>query len=166
MLLALERHRVPRRTASLGDKFAAGEIAFDVLHPPPNGPPGTENERSLVLLFTDGRYSILLTGDLEKSGMTNLLEFDPRPVDVLMAPHHGSKAAMPRKLIAWAKPRFVVVNRGTGRSSPIGPADVGPDARLWDTATQGAITLRLHRTGLTAEAFRSGERLVIASERR
>jgi len=165
VLLALDRHGVPRRTASAGDKFTAGEVTFEVLHPPPNGPPGSENERSLVMLFTDGRYTLLLTGDLEKAGMSTVLDLEPKPVDVLMAPHHGSKAAMPRKLIAWSRPRFVVVNRGTGRSSPIGSADVGSEARIWDTATYGAITLRFHRTGLTAEAFQSGERQVIASGR-
>jgi hypothetical protein len=32
---------------------------------------------------------------------------------------------------------------------------------VWDTQTKGAITIRSHLSGLTAEAFRDGERAVI-----
>ena len=65
---ALDRHRVPRRLAVAGDHFTAGDVRIDVLHPPPAGPPGSENERSLVLAVRHAGHTVLLTGDLEKAG--------------------------------------------------------------------------------------------------
>jgi competence protein ComEC len=160
-LAVMEQYRVPRRIAVTGDYFTASDVEFEVLHPPPQGPPGVENERSLVLHVRHAGHSILLTGDLEKSGTGILLQQPARRVDVLVAPHHGSKAAFPRKLAEWAAPRLVVVSRGTGFGSPIQAGAAGPDVPVWDTASSGAITLRSHRTGLVAEAFRTGERRVI-----
>lgn len=110
-LLELEKHRVPRRVAVAGDRFAAGDVEFEVLHPPPNGPPGVENERSMVLHVRHAGHSVLLTGDLEKSGTGMLLDQPPKRSDVLMAPHHGSKAAFPTRLAEWVSPRLVVANR-------------------------------------------------------
>ena len=152
---------MPRRVAVAGDRFAAGDVEFEVLHPPPVGPPGVENERSLVLHVRHAGHAILLTGDLEKSGTWFVLDQQPRKADVLMAPHHGSRAAFPKKLAEWADPRLVVVSRGSGFGSPIQAGVAGPDVPVWDTVSAGAITLRSHRTGLVAEAFRTGERRVL-----
>ena len=38
VLAALERHGVSRRTVVAGQRFNAGDVTFDVLHPPPVGP--------------------------------------------------------------------------------------------------------------------------------
>src|SRR5207245_2500047 len=52
---------------------------------------------------------ILLTGDLEGEGLRLLLNQKPTAVDVLMAPHHGSRRVEGAdRLMAWAQPRVVV----------------------------------------------------------
>lgn len=160
-LLALDRANVPRRLAVAGDRFTAGDVELEVLHPPSVGPPGSENERSLVLRVTHAGHVILLTGDLEKAGTGFVLDQPKRPVDVLMAPHHGSRAALPKRLVEWAGPKLVVVSRGQPMGNSITERDAGPDVPVWDTHTCGAITLRSHKTGLVAEAFRTGEKRVI-----
>ncbi len=38
------------------------------------------------------------------------------------------------------------------------PRCTGP---VWDTFSNGAVTLRSHRTGLVAESYRTGERIVV-----
>lgn len=162
VLAALDRHKVPRRIAAAGDRFTAGEVEIEVLHPPESGPAGTENERSLVLHVRHAGHAVLLTGDLEKSGTGLLLAREPRKADVLMAPHHGSRAAFPQRLADWAGPKLVVVSRGPVIGSPIGPGAAGPGVPVWDTASAGAVTLRSHRTGLVAESYRTGERRVLA----
>ncbi len=48
---ALEKHAVRTRVVVAGERFRAGNAAFEVLHPLPAGPNGTENVRSLVLLM-------------------------------------------------------------------------------------------------------------------
>ena len=111
--------------------------------------------------MTHAGHSLLLTGDLEKQGTARVIGLPPPSVDVLMAPHHGSRAAFTSPFVAWAKPTFVVVNRGFRASGAIGPNDAGPNATVWDTVTFGAVTIRSHRTGLTAEAFRTNDRMVL-----
>src|SRR5258708_6226592 len=59
-LEALDRHGVQRRIATVGDRFAAGDVTIDVLHPPEKGPAGNENARSLVLLVHHGEHTFLL----------------------------------------------------------------------------------------------------------
>ncbi|MCS7269839.1 MAG: hypothetical protein NZ703_02040, partial [Gemmataceae bacterium] len=93
------------------------------------------------------------------------------PVAVLMAPHHGGKtanAALPIEgdwapaapLARWAQPRLVV---SCQRAQPTDHLRAAyPHAVVWDTARRGAITVRLHTSGVTAEAFRTGEKMVVA----
>jgi competence protein ComEC len=160
VLLALRDRRVPSRVAAAGDRFTAGAVTFDVLHPPRDGPDGSENERSLVLHVKHGGHTFLFTGDLEKAGAARVLGLPPTACDVLMAPHHGSRAALPAAVVTWCQPAFVVVSRGNRGESAVRSGDAGP-APVWDTWTAGAVTVRSNPTGLTAEAFRSGERVVV-----
>ena len=160
-LLALKAHAVETRTVSVGQTFSAGDVAFEVLHPPPVGPPGIENERSMVLVVRHAGHTFLLTGDIEKAGAAQVLGGPPQPADVLQAPHHGSRAAYNPRWNEWARSAFVVASRGDLYANTIREADLSANAALWDTETHGAITLRSHRTGLTAEAYRTGERRIV-----
>jgi competence protein ComEC len=159
-LAIIAKSGVPVRIAVAGDRLEAGDVTIDVLHPPPDGPAGSENERSLVLRLRHRGHSILLTGDLEKQGTALVTALPREPVDVLLAPHHGSKGAWTAEFVRWASPKFVAVSRGT-RTTGIGPGDAGAGVPLWTTQTHGAITIRSHATGLTAEAYRTGERVVV-----
>jgi competence protein ComEC len=161
-LAAIERAGVRTRVVKAGDRLTAGDVTFDVLHPPAAGPEGAENARSLVLEVRHLGHTLLLTGDLEGSGLEMLLAQSPRPVDVLMAPHHGGKSANPPALAAWARPRLVVACQGP----PPWPTQVpavyeSRGARYLGTWPHGAITLASHRTGLVAETFKSGQRFVV-----
>lgn len=160
-MLALKKRNVETRTVTVGQTFTAGTVDFEVLHPPPVGPPGIENERSLVLLIRHAEHTVLLTGDIEKAGAAQLLGRPAQRVDVLQAPHHGSRAAFSPLWKTWADPKFLAVSRGDLYTNFIREADYGSNVTLWETETHGAITLRSHRTGLTAEAFRTGERRVV-----
>jgi competence protein ComEC len=160
VLHTLDQRGVPREVAFAGHRFAAGGVEIEVLHPPRGGPPGSENERSLVLRVSHAGHTILLTGDLEKEGTAHVLALPSRPADVLMAPHHGSRAAFPASLRTWASPRLVVVCRGAQERTGVSSADA-PGADVWDTGSYGAVTVLSNPTGLTAEAFRSGERIIV-----
>ena len=80
---------------------------------------------------------------------------------MLQAPHHGSRAAFSPLWKTWADPKFLAVSRGDLYTNFIRETDYGSNVTLWETETHGAITVRSHRTGLTAEAFRTGERRVV-----
>jgi competence protein ComEC len=156
---ALKRAGVPVRVVSAGQRFEAGDVAFEVLHPPAVGPPGAENERSLVLTVRHAGHTLLLTGDLEKAGTDRVLMLRPVTCDVLMAPHHGSQAAFPAGLRAWATPSCVLVSRGNLYANTVTERDTG--VPTWDTFSHGALIVRSHSTGLVVEGYRSGLREVV-----
>ena len=122
-IAVLNRADVPMRVVHAGQSFAAGDVTFEVLHPPADGPPGVENERSMVLVARHAGHTILLTGDLEKAGISRVLGLPPVPADVLQAPHHGSRVAFPPALKTWTKPRWVVVSRGDLYSNAVTDVD-------------------------------------------
>jgi competence protein ComEC len=161
-LAALDRAGVRTRIVKAGDRLTSGEVTLDVLHPPPVGPVGNENARSMVLLVQHAGHSILLTGDLESPGLDRVLSQPFRPVDVLMAPHHGSKAANPAALIAWCRPRLVVACQGP----PPWPSQVpaiyeSGGATYFGTWPHGAVTIFSHKTGLVADTFRTHRQFVV-----
>ena len=170
-LEALDRHGVERRIAKAGDRLTAGDVSLEVLHPPERGPPGNENARSLVLLVRHAGHTVLLTGDLEGAGQDAVFETPIPPVDVMLAPHHGADSANTRRepggafapgaMANWAKPRFVVSCQEPGKVHHLTAAYGPGGATVWDTATAGAVTVRSHPTGLIAEAYRTGELIVV-----
>src|SRR5262249_31816373 len=131
-------------------RVPAGEGERTVRHPPADGPPGVENVRSLVLLVRHAGHSLLLTGDLEGDGLEQVLGLPGVPVDVMQAPHHGSAAAQPARLAAWARPRVVVACQGPPRA----PSPLGGRVPYLSTWQDGAVTVVSRPDGLT------GERLV------
>jgi competence protein ComEC len=105
---ALERRAIPMEIVYAGQCWQTQGVTFEVLHPPPVGPSGKENARSLVLLVKYAGWSMLLTGDLEEAGLTRVLAMPAPHIDVLMAPHHGSDKSNIPALAAWAKPKIAV----------------------------------------------------------
>jgi competence protein ComEC len=158
---ALDRHRVPIRTATAGDHFSAGEVEIDVLHPLTDGPPGVENVRSLVLLVRHRGHTILLTGDLEGPGIDAVVGRPVPPIDVLMTPHHGSGANRADELADWARPRLVVACQGRHDAGKAEAVYRRKGIPYWASWPDGAITVRSHATGLTAETFATGRREVV-----
>ena len=167
-LAALEKHSVHTRVVVSGERFQAGNVAFEVLHPPAAGPSGTENVRSLVLLMRHEGHTILLTGDLEGEGQALVTSRPISPVDVMLAPHHGGKSAnaprgAPEKpeagiVAAWARPKLVVSSQRAGTPTEHLRASYGAvGATVWDTPTVGAVTVRSHATGVIVESFRTSE---------
>ncbi|QJW99021.1 ComEC/Rec2 family competence protein [Frigoriglobus tundricola] len=172
VMAALEKHGIRTRVVVAGERFRAGDVAFEVLHPPRAGPSGTENVRSLVLLVRHEGHTVLLTGDLEGEGQALVTSRPIAPVDVMLAPHHGGKSAnaprgAPEKpeagvVAAWARPKLVVSSQRAGTPTEHLSASYGAvGATVWDTPTVGAVTIRSHTTGVTAEAFRAGETRVL-----
>jgi competence protein ComEC len=159
ILSRIDQQGVSRQINHAGDGFRVGALTIEVLHPPPSGPAGPENVRSLVLRLEHQGHVILLTGDLEGPGLDLLRQHESRGVDVLLAPHHGSVSANQPVLARWAQPRLVVVSGPGHRAEAL--HDVYRPASVWVTGEDGAITIRSHSTGLTGETFRSGKRLVL-----
>jgi competence protein ComEC len=161
----LERDGIPVRLVQQGDRLRAGELTLDVLHPPETGPEGVENVRSLVLLVQHGRHRVLLTGDLEGVGLSALLQHPPHRVDVLMAPHHGSRRIDVRGLLNWSRPGLIV-SQDDRREPAGGDPYQNASVRLLNTGEHGAVTLRVHSSGVIVETFVTSQRFVLRTSHR
>ena len=95
-----------------------------------------------------------MTGDLELSGLDELVSQplpDPPP-EVILAPHHGGRAANPDWLYEWARPRWIVASQrrpATAASDPLAAIErLGiPVKRTW---RRGAIRISVSDDGVIA----------------
>ncbi len=157
LMTHLEQRHIPSRIIRAGQVLTAGETRIEVLHPPDTGPPGPENARSMVLLVCYRGRSLLLTGDLEQAGLEQVLALPSRPVDVLIAPHHGSPSSNTERFADWARPRMVVVSDGPERGHR--PDPYSPRGSVvWRTSQDGAVFLRLSAARLEGETYMTRKR--------
>jgi len=71
------------------------------------------NNHSCVLLVEYNGHRILLAGDIEKEAERMLLAQDKlAPVEVLLAPHHGSQTSSTVLFVAKVHPQYVVYSAG------------------------------------------------------
>lgn len=98
------------------------------------------NDRSMVLYARHGQEGLLLTGDLERKGVADLLTHPPAgPVTLLKLPHHGSRHSDPWRLIEALHPQHVFTSSGRRNSYGLPHREV-----IETVAEQG---LKLHDTG-------------------
>jgi len=70
-----------------------------------------ENPQSCVILFTDGQYQILLTGDADVATERSFAE-NLDKINVLQVGHHGSKTSTGEILLAQTKPDLALISSG------------------------------------------------------
>jgi competence protein ComEC len=153
---------VTMRIVKAGDQLVAGDVTLNVLHPPVAGPEGLENLRSLTISVEHAGRSVLLTGDVQGLGLDQVLRQPHGNLDVLQAPHHGSRTSNTPALARWARPKVVVSNEGAPTwptNVPAMYADHG--ARYLSTWKHGAVTIVSFKSGLTVETYRTKERFVV-----
>jgi competence protein ComEC len=114
----------------------------------------SDNSNSLVLAVDGFGRRILLTGDLEASGLEDLLAEEPLRCDVLMAPHHGSRQSNSPELAAWCRPRWVVFS-GDGRWNvpEINATYQAVGSRVLHTYQSGAIQVRIVAGEIAVSGF-------------
>ncbi|MDB5389710.1 MAG: ComEC family competence protein [Planctomycetaceae bacterium] len=139
---------VPLKLVWAGDTLQAGDgVTLKILHPEVKHPSGDDNANSIVLSIEYAGRKILLTGDLEKSGMLALLRQTPQTHEIILAPHHGSQKANPPELARWASPRWVVVSGGHNAAWNKLQENYGAGATLLSTSKHGAVTIDISSSG-------------------
>jgi competence protein ComEC len=153
--LAIDGHGVPVRELLAGDRLQlSGNCSAAVLHPQRNVALVPGNANSLVLAVEYRGRRIVLPGDLESPGLDDMLKEKPRPCEVLMAPHHGSRKSNSPGLAEWCKPHWVVFS-GDGRWNlkEIDSTYRAVGSRTLHTYNCGAIQVRIDGDGVKVKQF-------------
>ena len=98
-----------------GQSWVWDGVVFEVLHPPPTALPPKKpkpNEVSCVLRISTPQGSALLAGDIEARQELALVDLGLSPVDVLLAPHHGSKTSSSQPFLQALQPQIALVQAG------------------------------------------------------
>ena len=145
--LAGQPHRTPGSAACRrGQRWQFDGVTFEVLWPAPALEAGPANNYSCVVRVSNGTFSVLLTGDIEKQVEYWLLAHHLIPVDVATVPHHGSRSSSSFALIRQLSAKHVLVSAGW-RNRFSHPADSvierwhSFDAEVDNTAVQGAVEI-------------------------
>jgi len=144
------------RLIAAGDRIAIDpHVTVDVWHPAAGFADAKDNPNSLVICIAYAGRRILLTGDLEREGLAALLTRPRRPVDVLLAPHHGARGANPPALGAWTHPAWVAISAADRQVEERLAASFEPPATLLNTANRGMIRIEIRPDGeLIVTTFR------------
>lgn len=146
-----------------GQSWSWDGVHFEFLHPVPviyTSDKWKTNARSCVLKVSNGKTSMLLTGDIGVVQEDELLNSIPEKLraDVLLVPHHGSGSSSSLAFIQAVQPRYAVFQFGYLNRYH------HPHPNVWQryldfgviplsTVTSGAITLQFGDT-LEIEHFR------------
>lgn len=153
-----------RRRLSRGDLITFTDYTITVLHPyreyySMNGNEyDEENDLSLVLKVTDGRNSVLLTGDIEDEAEENLSHLGRwLRSDVIKIPHHGSRSSANDAFLSEVAPSVAVIS--VGRDNTFGHPNPQVLQRLNGTTVlrtdkDGAIRLTGGEHGVSISRYR------------
>jgi len=151
---ALREHKVPVQTLHEGKRLYLGkEGEINVLHPPQQLSQMSDNANSIILDVSYGGRHVLLTGDLESSGLGALTSSKPIKCDVVLSPHHGSVRSKPFGLFKWSSPDYIIVSGG--RRSGLTSQEVArmTGAQVFNTNEVGAVRVRLSKAQTLVTGF-------------
>lgn len=139
-------------------------VHFIVLSPAKEYPP-EHNNGSCVVKVSGRSGSALLTGDIEREVEARLLDDQGHLLasDVLLVPHQGSKTSSTEPFIDRVAPGVAIVS--AGYRNQYGHPAVTVVGRYWDrniplfnTALDGAVTVRVTGGDIAVDAFRKSQR--------
>lgn len=121
-----------------------------------------DNARSCVLKVESAFGSMLFPADIEQDSELELLKYQPGVLraSVLLAPHHGSGTSSTSPFLAAVAPQLVIIPVGYrnrfGHPKPeVVQRYVALGSRVLRTDRDGAVSLRLTATGVSAQGYRS-----------
>ena len=96
-----------------GQSWQWDGVVFEVLNPDKQSN-FSGNNTSCVLKISTKNFSALLTADIEKQAEKQLIKnhSDQLNVDVMLAPHHGSKTSSTQAFLEAASPSTIIISSG------------------------------------------------------
>ncbi len=150
----VEASPAKRTSCVAGRRWRFDDVRLRVLWPQAEKVVGVRNNASCVIVLEVGEFQMLLAGDIERSVEHILLAEGrlPRDIEVLVAPHHGSRTSSSRRFVRHLAPQHVVFSAGY-KNPYRHPADevlgryLDVGSRAWNTAADGAITIEVSADG-------------------
>jgi len=151
-LISGESSEIERARPCLGgERWRWDGVDFAILHPLSGDLFAGANDRSCVLQISNGRWTVLLTGDIEAQAEALLLARygEGLGAQILVAPHHGSNTSSTAPFVAAVHPRWVLFS--TGYRNRYGfPREAVVErwrsrgATILDSAREGALQFHLN----------------------
>ena len=151
-----EPHRIYDRKNQLqlaaGDRFTIAGVHHEILHPSEEmaGSGWGTNDTSLVLMLRFGRFSLLLTGDIEKRAERELTG-RMSTVTALKVAHHGSQTSTSRELLSSARPGIALIS--AGRNNRFGHPSKQTLQRLKEQGSRVLLTSELGTVRIETDGF-------------
>ena len=110
MLRVLSEKKIPSEYCGAGDSFSLGEIRCEAVAPV-RIIEDNLNSMSIVMKFTYGDISLLVTGDCEKDEENDILSSGADiDCDILKVSHHGSKTSSSVAFLKKVSPEISVIS--------------------------------------------------------
>lgn len=142
---------------SQGKSFSWQNLEVEMLWP--KDKVSDENDDSCVVIISDGKYSVLLTGDISnKVELALINQYSKLTTDILIVPHHGSKTSSSNLFISTLKPAFAVVSAGYLNRWHMPVAEVvrryqQHNIELLNTASLGQIIFTISEEGIRQQSY-------------
>lgn len=165
LLKAAKNRGIPIHSAKdLPTSKSFGESVIQILAPKfqmddKTGHNQSVNDKSLVLRIAHQNTSLLMTGDIEKFGESELIRHHPElKSNVVKAPHHGSKSSSTLPFIQSTKPEHVVFCTGRQNRFNFPHFQVlkrwqGSNAKTWNTANDGMVDVWLSENDVEVKGY-------------
>jgi len=148
------------RPCVAGQKFVFDGVSIEILGPPADEI-GSDNDSSCVLRISGKTGSVLLLGDVSARREHWLVKRYGKKLrsTVIVAPHHGSRSSSSTALLGAVRPTVNIFSAGFhSRYQHPHPQIVRRyreyGVRSYNTASSGAVTIRLSEKGLTVTEYR------------
>lgn len=114
---AAEQRGIPVVSVSRGDQWTWKDVSLECLYPQ-KGCRRTDNEASACFLWQVKGRTILLTGDLEGEGETELMEEQAIKdgINILKVAHHGSEYSTSQEFLRVLHPQLALISVGQNNS--------------------------------------------------
>lgn len=153
-----------------GQRWRWDGVDFEILNPLASGMTAQDrsrnnlyegNNNSCVLKVGNDKYSVLLTGDIEQATESRLIRMSPEKlsVNVLIAPHHGSRTSSSAAFIDKVSPAIVVFPVGYRNRFGFPKQDIisryeSRQVKILNTARDGALSFRFTTAEMTVSRHR------------
>lgn len=111
LLATVQRLKIPVLVLRQGSQIYDNHFNFLILNP--NRKYKKDNDKSLVIKLA-GKYIYLLTGDIEKEAIKNLIDCCSKflKADYFLVPHHGSRHSINEKFYSLIQPYVAIIQVG------------------------------------------------------